>query len=67
MNLRFAICTLVVFAALCMGYPGALALQEPIRQPALTPASCERIATMPNLTITLAGLRPATSAAPEHC
>jgi len=68
MNLRFAICTTSVIALLSVGDPGALALQEPSRQPTPTAASsCERIGTMPNLTITFAALKPATSAAPEHC
>jgi len=68
MNVRFATCTTVVIALFCVGDSGALALQEPSRPPALTPAaSCEQIGTMPNLTITHASLKPATATAPEHC
>ena len=68
MNLRSAACLAVILAALCAGDTGARALPQPLQRPTLTAeASCERLGTMPNLTITFASLKSAANSAPEHC
>ena len=68
MNLKSAVCTAVILAAAGAGDTGARALPQPLQQPTLTAEpSCERLATMPNLTITFASLKPAANNVPEHC
>ena len=68
MNLRSAVCTAVILAAAGAGDTGARAFPQPLQQPTLTAEpSCERLATMPNLTITLASLKSAANNVPEHC
>ena len=69
MNLReSAIGPAAIVAVLCAGDTGARALPQSLQRPSLTPqATCERLATMPNLTITVASLKSAVNDVPEHC
>jgi len=68
MNLRSALCSAVIFGVVCVADTGARAFPQPLQRPTLTAeASCARLGTMTNLTITFASLKPAANSVPEHC
>src|SRR6185436_3162081 len=68
MDRRAAVCLVTMFVVASAGGTGA-----PVRPPSqersmpAAEASCGRLIAMPNLTITLASLKPATNNVPEHC
>ena len=67
MDRRTAICSLAMFVVAGAGGTGAGALPPLQESRPAAQASCERLVTLPNLTITFASLKPVSNGVPEHC